>query len=212
MNRNFLSLLAASRTRSSPFGLLSRLCVRSRLARFVRVFLGQRPSLHNLRWRSPAFVRLFRRYYSAVRLPAAVHVGLIAHRLLPPVHGVSTPDSDRASRFSRMEFLCVRRVFDSAGPQGTRAIAPCVIAFRKRGHRPLPDSQISELKIPPAYSPVQRFECSLTTALAWLGARLVRYSFSCVNFPFTAPRRFIPTLSLLGCSPTIRGLCREAPP
>ena len=105
------------------------------------------------------------------------------------------------SRFSRMEFLCVRGVFDSAGPRCTRVIALRVIAFRFRGHRPLPDSQISELKIPPAYSPVQRFECSLTTALAWLGARLVRYSLSCVNFPFTAPRRFIPTLSLPVCSP-----------
>jgi|GraSoiStandDraft_50_1057286.scaffolds.fasta_scaffold85616_1 hypothetical protein len=26
----------------------------------------------------------------------------------------------------------------------------------------------------PAYTPVQRFKCSLTTALAWLGARMVR--------------------------------------
>src|SRR5665213_88902 len=38
----------------------------------------------NLRWRFPAFVRLLRRYYAAVRLPAAVHVGLIAQRFLPP--------------------------------------------------------------------------------------------------------------------------------
>src|SRR5215467_5085895 len=34
------------------------------------------------------------RYYAAVRLPATVHVGLIAHRLLPPVRSVSTTDSD----------------------------------------------------------------------------------------------------------------------
>jgi hypothetical protein len=121
-----------------------------------------------------------------------VHVGLIAPRFLPPVRGVSTTDSDRASRFSRMEFLCVRGVFDSAGPRCTRVIAHRVIAFRFRGHRPLPDSQISELNIPPAYTPVQRFECNLTAALAWLGARLVRYSLSCMDFSSTAPRRFYP--------------------
>src|SRR6266851_5659652 len=59
------------------------------LVRLFRVLLGQRPSLHNLRRRSPALVRLLRRYYAAVRLPPAVHVGLIAHRVLPPAHGVA---------------------------------------------------------------------------------------------------------------------------
>jgi hypothetical protein len=44
-----------------------------------RVLLGQRPSRRNL-WRWLAFVRLLRRYYAAVRLPAAMHVGLNAHR------------------------------------------------------------------------------------------------------------------------------------
>jgi len=67
-------------------------------------------------------------------------------------------------------------VSDSAGPRGTRVIAPRVVAFRLTGHRPLPDLQISELNTAPAYTPVQRFKCGLTTALAWLGARLVRYS------------------------------------
>src|SRR5215831_14700477 len=144
--------------------------------RLVHVLLGQRPSLHNFRWRSPAFVQLLRRYYAAVRLPATVHVGLIAHRLLPPVRSVSTTDSDGISRFSRVEFLCVLRVFDSAGPQGTRVIAPRVLAFRTRERRPLPDLRNSELDTSPTYTPIQRFECALTTALAWLGARLVRYS------------------------------------
>jgi hypothetical protein len=43
------------------------------------------------------------------------------------------------------------------------------------------DFAISELinfrDTQPAYAPVQRFKCSLTTALAWLGVRMVRYSF-----------------------------------
>jgi hypothetical protein len=36
---------------------------------------------------------------------------------------------------------------------------------------------ISQLNTQPTDTPVQRFKCSLTTALAWLGARAVRYSF-----------------------------------
>jgi len=51
--------------------------------RLFRLLLGQRPSLHNLLGPSLAFVRLLRRYYDAVRLPADAHLGLIAHRLLP---------------------------------------------------------------------------------------------------------------------------------
>src|SRR5215831_10314559 len=117
--------------------------------------LGRPPSLHALRRRSPALVRTLRRYYAVARLPATVHVGLIAHRLLPPVRSVSTTDSDGTSRFSRVEFLCVRRVFDSAGPRGTRVIAPRVIAFRTRERRPLPDLRIcrgrdSRCRLPPA--------------------------------------------------------------
>src|SRR5215471_9003980 len=54
--------------------------------RLLRVLLGLRPSLHNLRRRSLAFVRLLRRYYAAVRLLAPVHEGLAAHRVLPPAH------------------------------------------------------------------------------------------------------------------------------
>src|SRR6202162_3179565 len=85
----------------------------------------------------------------------------MAHRFLPPVRCSSAADSDGVSRFSRMEFLCVRGVFDSAGPRCTRAIAHRVFAFRFAGRRLLPDSQISEFITPPTYTPVQRFKCSL---------------------------------------------------
>src|SRR5437763_4059011 len=83
--------------------------------RLLRVLLGQRPSLHNLLRPSLAFVRLLRWYYATVRLPTAVHLGLIAHRLLPAVRVVPTTDSSGVSRFSRVEFLCMPGVFDSAG-------------------------------------------------------------------------------------------------
>src|SRR5713101_5856383 len=90
--------------------------------RLWRVVLGQRPSLHNLRQRLPAFVRLLRRYYAAVRLPIAVHGGLMAHRLLLPARTLPA-GGDGVSRFSRMEFLCMLGVFDSAGPRHARVIA-----------------------------------------------------------------------------------------
>jgi hypothetical protein len=96
----------------------------------VRVLLGWRPSLHSLRWRSPALVQLLRRYYATVRLPATVHVGLMAHRFLPPVRGFKAADSDGASRFSRVEFLYLPGVFDSAGPRRTCASARRLVAFR----------------------------------------------------------------------------------
>ena len=97
--------------------------------RLLRVLLGQRPSLRNLRWRWLAFVRLLRRYYAAVRLPATVRVGLIAHRVLPPARLLPAGGCG-VSRFSRIEFLCMPGVFDSAGPRRTRAVVRRVVAFR----------------------------------------------------------------------------------
>jgi len=72
-----------------------------------------------------------------------------------------------------------------------------ILSFRLAGHRRHPGSAISELNTQPAYSPVQRFKCGLSTALAWLGARVVCYAFLCMTLSFTTPRRFIPTLSRL---------------
>src|SRR5262249_22251130 len=79
------------------------------------VLLGQRPSLHSLLRPSPAFVRLLRRYYAAVRLPATVHLGLIAHRFLPAFRVLPPTDEDGVSRFSRVKFLSMLGVFDSPG-------------------------------------------------------------------------------------------------
>ena len=99
--------------------------------RLFRVLLGQRPSLHDLLRPSLAFVRPLRRYYAVVRLPAAVHLGLIAHRLLPPIRALPATDGHRVSRFSRVKFPCMPGVFDSAGPvTHSRYIARPSVAFR----------------------------------------------------------------------------------
>ena len=110
--------------------------------------------------------------------PSPYTWGLIAHRFLPPARGLPTTDGDGASRFSRVEFLCMRGVFDSAGTAvHSRYRAPpyCLPGWRDTVGSP--DLPFSELNTQPAYTPVQRFKCSLTAALAWLGARMVRYSF-----------------------------------
>jgi hypothetical protein len=114
VNCTFGSCFATCRTRSSPLGSLSRLSRPARV-RLAHVLLGQSPSLHDLLRPSQAFVRPLRWYYATVRLPAAVHLGLIAHRLLPAVR-LLLSDVDGASRFSRVKFLCMHGVFDSAGP------------------------------------------------------------------------------------------------
>ena len=71
----------------------------------------------------------------------------------------------------------MREVFDSAGSRRTCASVRRFVAFRLGRHRRLPAFPFSELITQPVYTPIQRFECSLTTALAWLGARMVRYAF-----------------------------------
>src|SRR6266540_4090385 len=99
--------------------------------------LGRPPSLHALRRRSPALVRALRRYYAVARLPAAVHGGLMAHRFLLPARQLLA-GGNGVSRFSRMEFLCMHGVFDSAGPRRTRGIARHVVAFLTVRRRRLP--------------------------------------------------------------------------
>src|SRR5947209_5817970 len=82
--------------------------------RLPSVLLGRWPSLHALRRRLPTFVRTLRRYYATVRLPAGVHVGLLAHNLLQPARRDFTMGADGVSRFSRVEFPCMPGVSDCA--------------------------------------------------------------------------------------------------
>ena len=56
--------------------------------RLPNVLLGRLPSLHTLRRWFSAVVRALRRYYTTVRLPTNVHVGLPAHGLLQPARRI----------------------------------------------------------------------------------------------------------------------------
>src|SRR5947207_8591459 len=68
----------------------------------------------------------------------------------------------------------------SSTPQGRAALALSCVALWPSVLSDAVGSlhhTISELNTQPTDTPVQRFKCSLTTVLAWLGARAVRYSF-----------------------------------
>ena len=77
--------------------------------------LGRTASLHTLRRRLLPVVRMLRRYYLFVRLPADVHAGLIALVAFSSRPGLLLPDACGVSRFSRMEFSDMPGVSDCAG-------------------------------------------------------------------------------------------------
>jgi hypothetical protein len=140
--------------------------------------LGRPPSLHALRRRSPALVRALRRYYAVARLPAAVHGGLVAYRLLLPVRVCTSPRTTTGPLGSRTWSFsaCV----GSSTPQGRTALAisrSTLLPSLQTDAVGSLDLKISELNTQPTDAPVQRFKCALTAALTWLGARMVRYSF-----------------------------------
>ncbi len=125
-----LRKISTSRTRSSPLDPLSRLCVRRWLDWPVFSLASGLSSTTSADGLPPLFGWL-RRYYAAVRLSAAVHEGLTAHRVLPPARAAYClrAAATGSPRVSRLEFLCVRGVFDSAGPRRTRDSVRLVVAF-----------------------------------------------------------------------------------
>src|SRR5882762_2015949 len=128
-------------------------------------------------------------------------LGCFAHTVQPawPAFPARCPALVRLSRVLLGQWgLRLRRV-----TAHSHLFAHRILSFRVAGHRRRPGSAISELNTQPAYSPVQRFKCGLSTALAWLGARVVCYAFLCMTLSFTTPRRFIPTLSRLEARSTL---------
>src|SRR5258708_18594896 len=120
VNFSFPSFFATSRTRSSPLRPLPRLGVRSELGSGVFSLVSGLPSTTS----AGGFPLLFGCFAGttplydspALKRRAAVHEGLIAHRFLPPACRLAASGSDGVSRFSRLEFLFVLWVFDSAAP------------------------------------------------------------------------------------------------
>jgi hypothetical protein len=129
VNRNFPSLLAASRTRSSPFGLLSRPCVRPRLGWSVFSLVSVLPSTTS----SGDLPLLFGCFAGTIPLydsppPYMWDLWLIAFSHRPavfPPRTVTGPLGSRAWSF----YACV----GSSTPQGRAALALSHIAFLRSG-------------------------------------------------------------------------------
>ena len=168
--------------------------------RLFRVLLSQRPSLHDLLRPSLAFVRPFRWYYAAVRLPVADHVGLMAHRFLPPFRRLTATDSNRASRFSRVKFPYMPGVCDSAAPvtHSRFRVPPCClpVALTPSAHLILAISELINFRdTQPVCASSQRFKCAVTGRPRKGRGQNGSLLLSCVTLSFTTSRRFIPTLS-----------------
>ena len=163
VNCSLPSFFAALRTRSSPIGPLVWLGVQHGLdcSAFSLVSgLSSTTSAGSF----PLWFGCFAGISAAVRLPAAVHVGLIAHRFLPPARHLSTAGSNRVSRFSRMEFLYMPGVYDSAGLRRTRIARA---ASWPSGTSDTVGSRIEDFgaQYPACICTCQRFKCGLATAL-----------------------------------------------
>ncbi len=176
VNFNFPSCFAASRTRSSPLVPLPRLGVRRGLDSGVFSLVNGLPSTTSAGDGSllfGCFAGTTPLYDSP--LPCARDLSLIAFSLRPatfrPRAATGSPGS-RAWNFS----ACM----GSSTPRDCGALALSHAALLPSDQPDtvgFPHRKISELYTQPTDTPVQRFKCGLTAALAWLGARVVRYAF-----------------------------------
>src|SRR6516165_9521418 len=143
----------ASRTRSSSFGLLSRLGVRPRVCLAMFFLVGGLSSPA-----PPGGLPLWFSCFAGTTPPFdspppcmwALWLIAFSHRSAAfRPRTVTGPLGSRAWSF----YACV----GSSTPQGHDALAlPHIALWRSRltRHRPLPDLEISELHVPPAYTPV----------------------------------------------------------
>ena len=121
-----------------------------------------------------------------------LHVGLIAHRVHPPARATLPAGGHAVSRFSRMEFLRMPGVFDSAGPRRTRAGVRRVVAFLALRRRRLPapvdfGAQYPAYRYPCPTLQVQPYDCP-RMARGQGGSLLL----PCTTLSFATPCRFYP--------------------
>jgi hypothetical protein len=126
----------------------------------------------------PAFVRLLRRYYDGVRLPAAVHVGLICFWLSPT--GPQPFSKGRPRGLSVLAHDVSRRAWGLRLRRACIALAiTCTAVLSSGSFYPVDALNLcfrSSMASPPI--PLSNASsASLRSALAWLGAKMGRYSF-----------------------------------
>jgi len=183
---------------------LARLSVRKRRAARWFSLADGLPSLPSADSFLPAFVRAFPRYYAIVRLPKNVHVGRTAHGLRQPARGLSATGVPGVSRFSRLEFPRMPRVYDPAGsgsrlklsPAPMLPSAPATWASAPRWIKRL-RSSIPSLRVPLSTLHPHPYGCWRMTR--GQGGSLL---LSCAALSSATPSRFIPAHAAAIYSPS----------
>jgi hypothetical protein len=138
VNRNRLSLLAASRTRRSPANAFPQLCIWDEASCPVFSLVVRLPSMPSAGEILPP---LFGHFAGTTRpsdsLPAFMPRLWLITFPGRPVHSFVS-GTDRVSRFSRVEVPCISGVLDLAGPVDARDVASTSVAFpmNKQGRHP----------------------------------------------------------------------------
>ena len=153
MNRIFLSLLAACRTRSSALGTPSRPCVRGMFCWRGFPLASPLPSIPSAD-RSPGLVRGLRWYYGSVRLPVPVHHRRTSLDFPMRPTASSAAGGHGISRFSRKVFPCMHGVSDRAGSRASRDIDAPGVAFRLSLQRRHPGGWFFRGSIPGLHVPL----------------------------------------------------------
>ena len=133
-------------------------------------------------------------HYAAVRLPATVREGLIAHRVLPPARR-SAAGGNGVSRFSRMKFLCMPGAFVSAGPSARSRIPRAAVLPSES-----PTSLASWITHFGAQYPAYRYPCPTLQVRRCRRPHMARGQSGsllllCTTLSFATSCRFIPALS-----------------
>jgi len=103
----------------------------SRPARHYPRFWIRHSSFERRRDLNPPDQRAAQRTLCRCATPRRRASGSYSSSPSPSVPPLPAAESNRVSRFSRVKFLCVRGVYDSAGPQRARVVyARCRVAFR----------------------------------------------------------------------------------
>src|ERR1035437_821766 len=135
--------------------------------RLLDVLLGRSPSLHALRRCLLTVVRALRRYYTIVRLPPDVHVGLRAQGLLQPARRIF-PDGRRWGLpvLGHGVSMHAWGLLTAQSPADAREGASAGIAFRHVERRRHSGRDYFAAQCPACMCPCQRFDGSLTTGQA----------------------------------------------
>jgi hypothetical protein len=197
VNRNCLSLFAASRTRCSPSNAFPQLCIWDAAACPVFSLVGRLPSRPSASEELPSLFGPF----AGIRRPSDSLLAFMPRLWLitfldRSVHSFVS-DTGRASRFLRVEVPCMSGVFDLAGPAGARDIAPTSIAFPPNRQRRHPDFPSFRGSIPHLHVPLSTLHAQPHDWPRMARGRCGSPGLHRKALSSSPPRRFIPAFLFL---------------